>query len=183
MPRSLKQPYYPHPVPTDITDLPRYLRDEFDRISNSLVPEPVALSVSEADAFLVTTVVTWADLFIGEVPGWEVPGGQFDQATGIWTNPKEGLYSIDLSMEVAPFGAGNKNYFAGVRILFTGPGAPITLTSTDGGDDSIPLGVTLSGLVPLNVGTTIECEATIVHDQFIGSADYFASLQIINVAE
>ena len=55
MSRSLQQEYYPAPVPTEVEDLPRYLESEFYKIRESLIAQPVALSVREVGSALVTT--------------------------------------------------------------------------------------------------------------------------------
>ena len=181
MTRSLQEQYYPAPVPTRAEDLPRYLESEFMRIRESLIAQPVALSVTETGTYDVTTTLAWFDLFIGETPTWETPGGSFDPTTGDWTCPQTGLYQVTLSLEVSPFGAGNKVYYAGVAIDWTGATTG-RLESTDGGDDSIPLGVTLTGQITIQQGTVLAFEAAIVHDQFAGLADYEANIQILRVS-
>ncbi|RKZ92544.1 MAG: hypothetical protein DRQ40_08615 [Gammaproteobacteria bacterium] len=183
MPRSLQEEYYPSPVPRDPNELPRYLESEFHKIRESLIAQPVALSVAEEGAALVTTVVTWFDLFIDEAPEWDVPGGSFDPVTGIWTCPQQGLHQLALSIEVEPFGSGNKTYYAGVAIDYVGQdGIPGRAESADGGDDAIPLGVTLDIQVPILFGSILKCQAAIVHDQFSGTANYKARLQILRVS-
>ena len=144
MPKSLELPYYPNPVPTDPARLQQYLFDELNKIKTAFVAQPVALSVEEIDTYAVVTAPNWVVAFIGETPTWDVPGG-FDSVTGLWTCPQSGLYSADVQLEVAPFGAGNKQYYAGVRLYRDSGGAITYKETTDGGDDSVPLGVTLAG--------------------------------------
>ena len=181
MSRSLQIPYSPSAVPRNPDELPRFLEAEFRRIQTALLAEPVALSVQEEDAIAVTTAINWTDLFTGATPVWEIPGGSFDTTDGNWTCPQTGLYQVSLTLEVAPFGGGNKTYYAGVAIDWTGESSG-RRESTTGGDDEIPLGVSLVGMVFLYQGTELSFEFTIVHDQFSGVADYKAAAQILRVS-
>lgn len=183
MPRSLSVPYYPNPTPLDAEDLPRYLEDEVRRIREAMIAQPVAMTVDEIDSIVVTTDINWLQVFIGETADWDVPGGSWDPTTGVWTCPQSGLYSTDLQAEIQPFGAGNKNYYAGIAITRDRGGALLRWENTDGGDDAIPLGVTLSGLVPYLQGDKIHAELTVVHDQFVGVADYKISMQLLRVSD
>ena len=180
MARPLQQEYDPNPVPSNLDDIPRFLFEELERIKVALYAQPVALSINETGTWAVTTVVTWETLFIGETPGWEVPGGGFDSTTGIWTCPQAGLYDFGLQAEIEPFGGGNKNYYAGLRLFVRHPDLSIdTYESTDGGADDVPLGVSLSGLIPLVSGDELLAEMTIVHEIFVGSVNYEARMQIL----
>ena len=182
MSRDLQRPYAPFPVPNDAKDLPRYIAAELDRIRQAFLAQPVSLTVEETGTAAVTTAINWFDLFIGETPTWDIPGGGFDPVTGIWACPQGGLYTLGLSLEVRPFGGGNKTYYAGVAIDYSGSSVG-RFESTDGGNDAIPLGVGLNSQVPILQGTLLKCEATIVHNQFSGDADYKANLQILRVSD
>ena len=184
MPRSIPVPYYPYPIPTNLEDIPRYLYEELQRIQVALLAQPVAFAINDTEAFNVTTAVTWERLFDDGVvvPVWSVPGGEFDNTTGTWTCPQSGLYDISIHMEVSPFGAGNKVYYAGLRLNVVQDGVPDTVESTDGGDDSIPLGVTLTGLIALLYGDTLSVDATVVHDQFVGTSDINVGWQIMRMS-
>jgi hypothetical protein len=180
MSKSLSIDYQPEPTPYTIEDLPRYVEQELNKIAQALenASQPVALSVDEQGNFLVTTIVTWVQVLIGETAGWDVPGGSWDPTTGIYTVPQQGLYSVNAQLEVSPFGAGNKTYYAGLRLYRDRGGVVEFVESTDGGDDAIPLGVTISGLLPLLQGDRLGLEMTIVHDQFSGTAPYNVAMQI-----
>jgi hypothetical protein len=182
MTRSLKEPYYPNPVPTDPARLQQYLFDEFNKIKDALVPQPVALAIEETDTYVVGTLPNWVQAFVGGTPAWDVPGGSFDSVTGFWTCPQQGLYSADIQLKVEPFGSGNKQYYAGVRLYKDSGGVVEYRETTDGGDDAVPLGVTLSGLLPLLQGDILGVEFTIVHDQFTGVADYNIGWQMLRVS-
>ena len=178
MAKSLPIDYIPEPTPYTPDDIPRYLEQELNKIREALIAQAVALAVNESGTETVTTVPNWQFLFIGQTPTWDVPGGNFDPTTGFWTCPQSGLYSINASMEVQPFGLGNKFYYAGIRVYRDRGGVITYEESTDGGDDAVPLGVTIAIMVPLQQGDILGVESTIVHDQFVGDVDYTARWQI-----
>ena len=182
MPNSINIPYSPGQVPTGVDGLPRFLADEFRRIQEALVAQPVALSVDETGDYTVGTVANWVRAFVGATPGWDVPGGNFDSTTGIWTCPQSGLYSITSELEVSPYGLGNKNYYAGIRIYRDSGGVITYRETTDGGVDNVPLGVTLAGLIPLLQGDQLAIEMTIVHETFVGTAPYDIGWQVLAVS-
>lgn len=176
-------PYFPNIVPTNLEDIPRFLNEELERIRQALVAQPVACSVEEDGTVVIGPTVNWQTVFIGVTPSWEAPGGDFDPATGAWTCSQYGLYSMSLQMEVAPFGAGNKDYYAGVAIIRDRGGALTRWESTDGTADNIPLGVTLSGLLPAEKGDVFHCEATAVHENQTGTVDISIGWQILSVSK
>ena len=182
MPNSINIPYTPGQVPTGVDGLPRFLADEFRRIQEALIAQPVAMAVDETGDYAVGTVENWVRVFVGATPSWDVPGGNFDSVTGIWTCPQSGLYSLDANLKVEPYGAGNKNYFAGVRIEIDRGGVITYKETTDGGVDNIPLGVQLAGLIPLLQGDKLAVEMTIVHETFVGTAPYDIGWQILAVS-
>lgn len=181
MTKSLSIPYAPNPVPGQVEDLPRYIYDELARIKEALVAQPVSFDIANPDHQLaIGTTPNWEIGMIGIDPRWEVPGGEFDSATGRWTCPKSGLYQVNAHAEVAPFGSGNKIYYAGIRLQHERDLAIVeTFESTDGGDDDIPLGVTLSGLVPLLQGDVLYTEWTAVHENQTGTVTAKAAWQIL----
>jgi hypothetical protein len=181
MTRSIPVPYYPYPIPTDINDIPRYLYEELQRIQIALVEQPTAFAIEDSADYTVTTILTWERLFDDGVivPSWDVPGGSFDNTTGEWTCPQSGLYDINAQMTVQPYGAGNKTYYAGLRLYRLRDQTVEYREATDGGDDAIPLGVTLNGLVPLLQGDVLALDAAVVHDQFVGVATVNVGWQIL----
>jgi len=182
MPKSLPYVYKPDPSPYTLDDVPRYLEQELNRIAQALIAQPVAMAVEEVGDYIVYTFPNWVRVFVGVAPSWDVPGGDFDSATGYWTCPQRGLYSIDANLEVQPYGSGNKNYYAGVRIYRDAGGVITYNETTDGGVDDIPLGVNLSGLIPLDQGDILAVEITIVHETFVGTAPYDIGWQILRVS-
>jgi hypothetical protein len=183
MSRSISIPYQPNIVPTDPNELPRWLDVELNKIALALIAQPVAMAVKDEGPVIIGPAINWQTLFIGNSPDWDVPGGDFNSTTGEWTCPESGLYSIDLQMEVAPFGLGNKNYYAGIAVVIDSGGTITRYESTDGGDDNIPLGVSLSGLAPLLQGDVLHTEGTIVHENQTGTVDVKIGWQVLNVSK
>lgn len=181
MARSLSVPYSPAPVPRNPDDLPRYLEDEFQRIRQALIAQPVAFTISEDYLIAIDTVENWQTVFIGVEPFWDIPGGGWDSTTGLWTCPQSGLYQLSVTLEVQAFGGGNKNYYAGLAIVITGED-PRRLESIDGGDDDVPLGVSLMGQVFLWQGDTLRFEATVVHENGTGNVDATVAAQVLRVS-
>lgn len=182
MARSLQEQYYPAPVPRDTKDLPRYLETEFYRIRERLIAQPVSTTLQETGDFPTTTTVSWTQTFIGVTPTWDIPGGAWDPATGIYTVPQEGLYSVNQQLEVSPFGLGNKNYYAGLAFIRDRDGTITRFEATDGGVDNIPLGVTQMGMLYLLQGDKLTMEMTVVHEQTSGTAPYKLGFQILRVS-
>lgn len=182
MVKSVIPAYVPNIVPSGVEDLPRFLNEELERIRQAMQAQPVALAVEEVGDFAVTQIVTWERAFIGATPAWDIPGGNFDSATAQWTCPQTGLYSIDVQLEVAPFGAGNKNYYAGIRIYHLSGQTVDYRESSDGGVDNVPLGVNMAGLVPLTQGDVVAVDMTVVHDTWVGVAPYDIGWQMLSVS-
>ena len=185
MVKPLQQVYYPLPVPTEPPGLPRYLEEELERIKNALYAEPVSLSVSDTGTITIDPTPGYERLFDDgtQTPTWEVPGGSFDNTTGEWTNPQDGLYSVGLQLPVDAFGPGNKTYFASTRITQVRDSAIINQwEATDGGDDDVPLSVSQTGLVFLQAGDVLYTEAQAVHEQFTGTATYSVGWQILRTS-
>lgn len=181
MARSLSVPYSPAPVPRNPDDLPRYLEDEFQRIRQALIAQPVAFSIQEDGTLPVDNVLVWEQILIGTDAEWDVPGGGWDPVTGMWTCPQAGLYQITYSIEVGAFGSGNKNYYAAIAIDISGSTVE-RYETTDGGDDDIPLGVILTGLVFMLQGALVQFEASVVHENQTGTVPGHAVAQILRVS-
>ena len=181
MSRSLQTEYYPGPVPRNSDDLPRYLESEFTRIRESLIAQPVALTIQNAGPLDIGALLNWQNPFIGIDATWDVPGGSWDPITGIWTCPQMGLYQASGALEIDPFGTGNKNYYAGIQMTTTGV-IPGVQESFDGGDDDIPLGVSFIGQRFLSAGDALEMKITAVHENQTGTVDAASHLQILRVS-
>ena len=185
MTRSLSLPYDPNPVPSSVEELPAFLFDELRRISLALYATPVTFADRESETIEIGPAVIWRRLFdTGGTPIWEVPGGQFDNATGIWTCPQKGLYSMSATITVQPFGGvGGKSYYAGLRMTVEQNAAIVyQIETSDGGFDDVPLGVTLSGMIPLQQGDQVYVDAAVVHENQTGTVDVVDSWQIIREA-
>ena len=184
MTRSLPIDYWPAPGPTDIQEIPRYLEQELYRIAESLIAQPVALTVTETSVVTVTTTPNWQRLFVGQPASWDVPGGSWDAVLGEWTCPQGGLYFTIADLRVEPYGAGNKQYYAGIRQVIepADGGAPVVVQAIDSGQDDFELGVTLPLQLPIAFGDRVYYEATVVHDQFVGDATINSSVQLFRVS-
>ena len=185
MARPLQQEYDPNPVPSNLDDIPRFLFEELERIKVALYAQPVAMTVTQTATVTVTTTPNWQRLFnTGDQPSWEVPGGNFNPATGEWTCPQFGLYQHFVDMRIQPYGTGNKSYYAGIRLWrVPADGSPNEVVeAVDSGVDDFELAVTLPGQTVSQSGDIWYCEGTVVHDQFIGDATIDASWQLNRIS-
>lgn len=190
MPRSLPTPYRPAASPAPSSNPGNIIRavwDEFYRISNQIIAlgQPVAVTLQDSDTIPIGTVAVWERLFLNTTPTWDVPGGNFDPVTGEWTSPQRGLFDITCIMTVQPFGIGNKNYYAGLRVVkvFADGSPDVVYEITDGGVDDIPLGVTIAIAVPMLRGDKLYFEGTAVHENQVGTVDVDVLAQILRVSD
>ena len=146
-----------------------------------MVAQPVALTVLKSGQLPIGPTRDWTNPFIGDDAAWDVPGGSWDPATGRWTCPQIGLYQISALLEIDPFGAGNKNYYAGLQLRIIGEIGRIQETY-DGGDDDIPLGVSFTGQQVFYQGDTIEFKITAVHENQTGTVAAQTHMQLLNVS-
>ena len=185
MVKPLQEDYYPLPIPSDVAGLPRFLEEELERIKNALYAQPVALTVEEQALADVTLLPNWQRLFDGgTTPIWEVPGGNFDNTTGEWTCPRDGLYQAFVSLRVEAFGTGNKSYYAGLRMTkANADGSPNkVIEAADSGVDDFVLTVDLQFQTSVQAGAVLYVEGTSVHDQFTGTTDTTARWQLSRVS-
>jgi hypothetical protein len=183
MSKPLQEEYYPLPVPGN-DEMARFLEEELERIRNALYAQPVAFTISETANLDVTTVPNWQRLFQISPPSWEVPGGEWNTLLAQWTCPQNGLYQHTVDFRVEPYGSGNKQYFAGIR-LYRVPadgGATEVIEAVDSGQDDFPLGVTLPVQAPAYAGDIFYVEGTVVHETFVGVAPTEASWQLNRVS-
>jgi len=169
MPRRVQPPYWPGPIPDDPASMPAYLGFELRRIQEAFSQDPVSLRAHDAGVLAVGTTAVWHNPFETTAPEWDVPGGTFDG--GIWTVPQNGLYTLYLDLTVEPFGAGNKTYYASIRLLVDGVEEP---HAVQGGADDVPLSVFRAIPQVLQAGHKIEMEISAVHEQFTGTAPFLA---------
>ena len=189
MSTSLPIPYQPAPPPNtdDVSELTRYTYDELTRLAQGLInlQQPVALTVVDNNATIpIGPLPVWERLFVGITPEWAVPSNTWNSATAEWTNPQDGLFNMSVVMEVQPFGIGNKDYYAGLRItVVKATGAPdVVYEVTDSGVDDFPLGVTLVIALPLYKGDVVYFEAAAVHENQTGTVDVDALAQITRIS-
>jgi len=154
-------------------DFLRAIWDEFYRISRSLIglDQPAAVAMSASEQVSVQVGQVWDRFFNEGITNfYEQPPGYFNQATGVWTAPTEGLYLFSSTITVPAFGSGNKQYFCEVRLTATPIiGVPYVKIETAGGADDVPLQVTSVYLLPLQGGATVTVDVSISHDNQTGT--------------
>lgn len=185
MARNVPLPYDPDQVPSQVEDLPRFLETELYRIATAMQANAVSFAIHHpVETVPIGTTPNWAVMFDdGTLPSWDFPGGDFDPNTGIWVCPQDGLYHMATQLEVAPFGSGNKMYYAGIRLHQERQSVSVNVWEAfDGGDDNIPLGVALTVLIPALQGDVFYTESTAVHENQTGTVEAKAGWQIIRTA-
>jgi hypothetical protein len=178
MAKTPAEPYYPGNVPDNLPALITFLYDELWRISRALTEFPVGMNVAQqASGVPVSTVPQEFRLFENELgnPVLDLPGGGWDNVTGEWTVPLNGLFQINVNSVVQPFGGGNKDYAA---ILHMYVNDVELWSNTDVGDDAYPLSCALSISGFLKHLDVVRWTIELVHDQFVGTTQVtsFASL-------
>lgn len=155
-------------------------------IATAQLDQPTSVGLRSAGDIPVTLLPTWYILFADNslegVP-WINPSSSFDTTTGIYTVPQEGVYSFAVTLTVPAFGGGNKEYYAGIRMTIAPlSGPPIETIQYSGGIDSTPLTVTLSWTYPAAQGGQAAWDATVVHENQLGTVPFDAVLQINRIS-
>ena len=184
--RSTALPYTPsNPPAQGAKDLSRATWDELYRIAGSLsaLQEPSALSASCSELVAVQAATAWDRLFNeGVTYSWQNPGGTLDITTGVWTCPQEGLYSITVTAEAAPFPSpAIKSYTISLRTTLQpfGGGAAVSNTSQSGGLDDVSLQVFSTYLIPLYRGDTLVVDVDLTHATKTGNIQVKGGLRIV----
>jgi hypothetical protein len=127
----------------------------------------------------------WDRLFNeGVTYQWENPTGTIDATTGIWTCPQEGLYTIDVILEAAPFPSpATKEYTASLQTtIHPADGSPdLVFVSQNGGIDTQALRVNASFLRPVYRGDQLWAAADLTHATKTGDVSCKAFLNILRV--
>ena len=180
---ALKGPverYSPGNLPDSPDGLIEFLYDELPRIATAMNEFPVGINVREEDpAVPVELVPVEFRLFEGETPLFDLPGGSWDIPLGEWTCPASGLYTINAISVVAPFGAGNKDYAALLRIYVDDVE---TLSSGDVGQDNFDLTSSIALSTFITRESVIRATITLVHDQFTGTTTVTSFMSIVSSA-
>jgi hypothetical protein len=158
--------YHPGNLPDDAQALIPFLFDELWRIAQAISGHIVGMNVVQTGLIIpIAAVPVTQQLFLGELPLSDLPGGAWDPATGSYTVPENGQYQLSIDCVVYPFGAGNKLYSGDVFFLVEG----IELwRSTTSGDDDLKLGISISVGARLLAGQVLTAWITLEHDQFAG---------------
>lgn len=184
--RSTPIPYTPAPPPfgADGQQLSRATWGELYRIAERFesVDRPAAVAITGSKSIPVQAATVWTRLFTAPVAyEWQAPLGQFNDATGVWTCPQEGLYDLTIVIEVPAFPqAGNRIYTATLRTtLHYANGDPDkVVTSASGGPDEAPRRFSADFLRPLNKGDQLYFDLDLTEGTFTGNVTVFSVLNI-----
>ena len=172
--------YVPGLIPDNPAALIQFLQDELPRISAAMNRFPNGVGVdANYPAVPVTTVPTEYRLFEGALSNYDLPGGGWDPTTGEWTCAASGLYQINLNAVVSPFGLGNKDYGATLRLYINDVEQ---WTSPAVGDDAYQLTCSISVSGRLVRESVIRATITIAHDSFTGNCPVDANMSISSTA-
>jgi hypothetical protein len=167
----------------------RAVWEELTRVAVSLsqLDQPTSVGAQSAESVPVGTTKNWSRLFNDgfEYPLWENPQTSFDEATGVYTVPQEGVYSIQVVLEFAAFTTpATKNYYGGIRgtVVFADGSGSLVTEAYNGGADTIPVNVTLLRTNRLTKGDTITFDGTAIHETKTGTTQCRGSLQIIRLS-
>ena len=187
---SNRLPYLPGspPVVETLGDAIRAVWDELFRISQSMFDfdRPISLSILKSDSMQASVAPSYARLFIIPSVSWEKPGGTFDDLTGIFTSPSEGLYNIYAILTAAPLTSPQvKSYNARMRVTIdfvqTGKPDQIFILEGSGLDDQY---ATVQGqlLYPLVKGDKLYVDAQLIRSAGTATASINTALQIHRVS-
>lgn len=180
MPKQLPEKYFPTNPPSEFEDWARWISEELFRIEAALYANPVVMTVSGSGQINIGTAPAPITLGIGDTPNIDFPSGNYDPATGIWTCPQNGVYSLVCTATVQPFGSGNKAYYLLIDCLVAGVSVD---TQTGSGVDDVPVAGTLFAPVNLFVGQGVKFDLSAVHEQFTGVSDYTFHISIVRIAQ
>ena len=180
MSKTPPERYVPGNIPDSVDGLIQFLYDELPRISAAMLALPVGVSVNEQGVTIpVTTVPTEFRLFEGAAPIYDLPGGGWNSTLGEWTVLSTGLYQINANAIIQPFGAGNKDYAAEIKLYINDVE---TFANAAVGDDAFRLSCSLAISGRLQREGVIRLTLTVVHDQFVGNTTYDAAMSITSTA-
>lgn len=162
---ELFPPYAPAPAPNrgEVADLERYVSDELHRVGSwaQQVNPSVGYTVAtwSATGVLIDSAPVWTNLFDGSTEIVDIPDGQFDPVTGIWTCLDDGFYNVSAALQVVePLGTGNRDLAIGLRVVLNGTPGTEWITS---GSNEFPINVSAAESVPLLVDDTIVFEGAV----------------------
>lgn len=182
--RSAILPYVPSNPPAGMD---RAVWDEFYKLQQALIDldRPVALAINSSEYIAVTPTLTYDRLFDENVfYEYQLPLGMFDTTTGIFTAQQEGLYTVDIVIEIPAFpNPGSRNYTATLRTTKSpANGDPdIELISTAGGPDEAPLRFSASILRPLNSGDRVWFDLDLTEETFTGNLTVRSFMHIVRI--
>ena len=187
--RGVALPYRPGNPSAPDSNVEQRLRNVWDELTQiaialAAVDQPVSTSLNVTGTVQVNTTPVWSRLFNTgfTVTPWVNPNNSFDPATGIYTFPQEGVYTVQVECTVTEHTTpANKGYYAGIRatIIPADGSPPIEQITYNGGFDSVPLSVYFQLMRPAQKGTQIYFDVAAVHTQTVGPEQYTASAMYI----
>ncbi len=173
--------YYPGNIPDTLPALIQFLYDEFWRISEAISAFPVGLNVIELEPSVpVDTTPVEFRLFEGEAFILDLPGGGWDQVLGEWTAPVSGLYQINMNSIIEPFGSGNKDYAAKLRLYIDNVER---WANSAVGDDAFSLSCSLAVSGYIARESIVRATIELVHEQFTGTSQVNSFIGISSTAK
>ena len=178
MAKTLPQDYQPSNPPAEFKGWHRWIVDELHRISRRFAANPVVVVVRTVlTALDISPVPSQIRLGTATTPEVDFPGGDYD-VNGVWTCPLDGLYMASVSVEIAPFGTGNKAYQADIVAY---KNVVEIARSVDSAVDDVPLSVNMVTPFSFQSGDEVYFDLVTVHAQFTGATTYDYSMSMVRL--
>ena len=169
MARQIPDDYIHTIPPENFDEWHRWIDHELFLIEQALRANPIVMAIDGSDTIAVASTITTETLGIGDTPTIDLPGGDYDVATGIWTCPQAGLYNLHASAVFEIFGTGSKSYTAGLAIF---KNAVSFLDIESGGNQDSALSMIMSAPILLLQGDTLSAELSTIHSGATETAPY-----------
>lgn len=189
MKRSAVLPYTPANPPNEPAGsrIVRPTWDEFYKLKQALqdLDRAVAVAVVSTKSVPIQATTVWTRLFNTNILyDYLQPPDQFNETTGVWTVPQEGLYDVTATIEIPAFpNPGSRLYEATLRTTgHPADGSPDRVVfSKAGGPDEASLRFTATIMRPLSAGDQIYFDIDLTEEAFTGSVNVTSVLNIVRV--
>lgn len=171
--------YQPTSPPAEFDDWPRWMDEELYHIAEALLESPVIMVITGSGNINFDTTINTIILGQGQAVDYAYPEGTWDTAAGEWTCPLSGVYSLAINMTIDPFGTGNKNYSAIIKVYKDGV---FFIDAPSGGIDDQPLGIGAPITVRARVAQRWRVEVETLHTQFTGTSPYRYTMTYTRIA-
>lgn len=182
MPKKVPVDYHPSNPPLQFADWHRWISDELFRIAASLQQNPVTLAIEGTGIAPISGVIEYVTIGVGDDALIDDPSGSWDPVTAVWTCPLSGMYSVNVQVTVDAFGSGNKTYYGSVQVQQISPVVDVRAEALDGGDDDVPLSISLGRPLILLTGDQFNFQFGAVHTQFSGDVTFSYAISIVRTA-